>query len=193
MHPDAPINDSIPWFEWDDDAIEAPSHRAFVAALRERASTWSRLGIEPAVTLLQVSPSLLVAWVDIDDPVRRRVLETVRADFAGTSLLLGHDSTGQIVEPLDPEDDKVIVRRDSGTTPAFFANLAADWFEAEFRRPIERHEWNRAGFIHSRYVFADVGKPFLWSDSERESRRDLVTPPDAVEVIRDFRDGKRQG
>ncbi|MET9786896.1 hypothetical protein [Streptomyces canus] len=76
--------ESIPWFEYDEDALNV-EERGFVDVLAARAN--SRL-VDPLDTVVvppaHTSDCGLIVWLDVVDPQRNQGLLTVGAHFKGS-------------------------------------------------------------------------------------------------------------
>lgn len=161
-----------PRFELDE--CRDPVEREFIATLHARAEVGDWYADS---WLAKGKVTLTVDVVDFEENV---VLQVLRVDFDGSTLLYGPDETKQLATELDPTRRDVVVV--TGKRPSEMASVAADWLEREMRRPVVRQEWYRRGFSHRIWQFADTGEELVWSDSQNLDRPDRGTPNRVVAV-----------
>ena len=105
------------------DQYRSETERTFLEALHRRAEAAGWYGDAwPLDQCLAVS-------VTLKDPTCSAVRRTLRIDFNGTTVLVGDDSTHQLVENLDPSMPDVLELSSSSVSD--LAGLAADWIERE--------------------------------------------------------------
>ena len=143
------------------------------AAFQRRAARWQRFGMTRDHLLTQWESGVLTMAVDVDDTSARVNIRTLRADFDGRRVLVGRDSTGQLVEPL-VEGDEVQSYDVTGQTPEAIGQLMAERLEPEILRPIIREEWDSLRF--TRWVLADSGRELVWSSSTNRRPARLGEP-----------------
>src|SRR2546430_8274587 len=145
----------VDWFAYDDSELAAP-HRDFLGVVRERASHWS---IEPGDTAVgspRIYDGALVAYLDIVDPDLRVGLRTIGVHYAGDRLAA--DLLHPLLLAAQPGQDSM----STSGPPDRLGARAADWFDMLLARPIERHEWLRAGEVVARaWLLADPPKTAL--------------------------------
>ena len=146
-------------FDWFEEAPEdALSHaqRAFLAALRDRARSWS---CTPNHTQLSEPDGACNDWRAILDVVSEvadhAILVTVAVGFDDTSIRAG-EVHSQNYHFIADGESRVAPLKATGT-PEHLASVAADWFEHVMARPVVLREWSKGGRRWSEYVFADTG------------------------------------
>ncbi len=165
------------------------TERIFMETLYQRILGWLKLGIDEDDIFDTESDDKLMA-IDICDKSLHIILNTLRIDYDGKSVIVGFDETGQIVE-LDANNDKTDHLRGSHISPKEFAYFAADWIEKELCRKIERHEWSKLFYRHIKWIYPDTGEIICWSDSKNKKRNNLGNPSKIVKV-RDFKKAWQQ-
>lgn len=128
--------------------------------------------------MASVESDLLSLGLDVTD--ESLVFRTLRVDLSPGLMLLGPDSTGQLVQPLRNGDAGVeTVAVDS---PEVDASLAVLWLVREALRPIDLHVWAGRDYTHRRWLLSDSGRTLMWSDSSNDPRRGLGAP-DSIERV----------
>lgn len=116
-----------------------PAHAAFLAALGTCAQERGLLDASPDHTTLHVWGDVLVVLVAVPglaDLPARPTLEVVSRFGPVPDLMSGWETDGYLADAYEAMDLSGV-----GTTPAGLAHHAFGWFEAQLRRPVERHEW----------------------------------------------------
>jgi hypothetical protein len=163
------------WFEDDPEFELSGEQRVFLAALRERASSWS---CSPSDTQI-VEPGNCASWqvvVDVNAPFDNQGLITVGVCFDNASIRAS-EVHNQTYCPVAANRSRVEAFETTGD-PLHLAEAAADWFERILARPVERREWMRDGRAYREYAFADDGT--LLGRSGWRPAGLFGTPPDHV-------------
>ncbi len=74
------------------------------------------------------------ALISFDVESEDCIIQTLRIDFDGTTVIFGPNETCQLVTDLDPNRHDVCVA--TGSSPAILASVAADWLEREMNNPL---------------------------------------------------------
>lgn len=143
-----------PWFECDDADLD-PAQREFAQVLRGRAQSWP---VQPIDTVLlppdHAPHGRLLAYLDIDDPQRNRIVLTIGAVFDGAGARGDQLHNQNFTLPSSPTHLALEVPG----SPQETATRTADWFETILARPLVRYEWLHAGHVYAtRYAYADTG------------------------------------
>ena len=170
------------WFEIERENCPNEATWTFISALCEHSSEWIALGISPQNGFFQADDGLITLGISISDEERRCIVRDLRIDFDGSRVVMGEDETHQYVTDLVPGERGAVEHRLHDAAPHDYAQLAAAWLATETRRIIERHEWHRLTYRHTKWMMADTGKCIVWSDTHNEKRSDLG-PPTHVTVI----------
>ncbi len=171
------------WFEWPD---PPPAASTLLAVLRRRARSWSVYGIRPVDTNVYDETQLLsrlIFMVDIVDRERASVVGCPRVEFDGATIA-GCWGSSHYCDEIDPTADDSFSVDAAGLDLERVAEIAADWFDAQVRRPVERREWRRnRNVFHRRWVLADSGRILCLSDDENQQREELQEP-DVITQLR---------
>lgn len=146
-----------PWFEIDDPDDEFgfdETERAFAAALRTSAASWTVPYAHSWIGRPD-DDSRLLAVVALSDDHARVSLVDVGVHLGG-STVRGDRLHNQLY--FLPDRPTGLAMEATGS-PQELGERAAAWFEAILRKPIVRHEWEHAGQLYARrYLFADTGE-----------------------------------
>ena len=170
------------WFGIERKDCPSESAWSFISALCEHASEWTSLGISPQDGFYQADTGLITLGISINDEERNCIVRDLRIDFDGSKTVMGEDETHQYVTDLIPGERGAIEYSLPGGSPEDHAQLAATWLATEMRRTIERHEWHKSLYRHTKWVMVDTGKYIVWSDTRNIKRSDLG-PPTQTTVI----------
>ncbi len=176
--------ESEQWFFADECRTDA--EREFVAAMAERARAWHESGVTPDDLRSLPAAGKWLLFVDVCAPAEGHVLRTLRVELIGDCVVMGDDETGQGTHDLDVSRPGVVACDRGAAQAGTLADCAANWIELQLRRPVERHEWHRAMFVHRRWILADTNQGLSWSDSQNERRSELGLP-DLVHLVRGAR------
>ena len=174
------------WFEGDG---RTDAERRFIAALREHARSWGRLGVRPVDTQAWTDREVLYVHVDLVDRALRQIVGTVIVELDGERVRGYWGALELVGEPDIPRHD----RFDSPPldTPEEAARHAAAWLEAQLRRPIECREWRQGSTLTRRqWHLADTGRALVAAgpglpacDPDGPWLRRQGPPPGEVPVI----------
>ena len=152
----------------------SPSQLAFLAAWRTRIQAWphdARADLRPT----DEHDGCLVVYADLVNTARHNILLTIAAHVDDTTVRCDWAHNQHFLLPAKPTANSLATTG----SPQELAERAADWFEANLRRPVVCHEWRlRGGQFARTWLFADTEEP-LSMQGPKQSRH-----PDSICAIR---------
>jgi hypothetical protein len=130
------------WFEGNDERFRdgrTDDERRFIARLRARAQSWTELELAREQTQAWTDRDYLYVHVDVADETHNLAYGTLRVDYVG-SHVRGHWGSADFCDEIDPSARDAF-ESPPLTSPEEAATYAADWLEAQLRRPAECREW----------------------------------------------------